>query len=559
MKLKSILLVSCLTSFAFSNEIASLKPVVLSATGDILTGVLFGQNIKINRSDNVAISLEEGFCENGGYGYRAVISSSKAKKKLVYDSCSEKDMLIDKNESLKEYPLAVFPEKIKINLDTTNHLLPTTTEIVDYTNPFEIIDPVPVVDPVVDPVVPDPTPVVDPIVVPVVPDPIVVPDPTPVVDPVVPDPIVVPDPTPVVDPVVPNPIVVPDPTPAAYKYDYTPFNFSGQTKTNAGNWAWKCRNMASVEQYTENMNQILIDSIYKFYELKLGQNEGRKEAEKQISVLQSDYLFLAYDYYDYTTGTIAKKNVYIPTAQNITTYTDSEKFNSFTKYATYDYLKNGYGLINISINQECNGPCNSDFKVPFYSQAAYDTFQNEMATSRTTPVDDNFLKNYDQIEFDGYVFLGNVYTKSFEKYYLKSKQTLDINTKIIDNMYIGNTNYCNNGLYTRETINLKTKEEISLFQKQWKATINDWFEGEELKRIKDIRFVKFGFYTDIATKDQFPFGYIEILYKGYQYKNGTVSCRTVDLGGNCTFAYKKYGVKSLAEMDDLYNAVRAVQ
>ena len=57
---------------------------------------------------------------------------------MVYDSCQEIEFLIDKNEALKEYPLAVFPDKTeKVDLDTNNPFLPTDPDTNDSSDPFK--------------------------------------------------------------------------------------------------------------------------------------------------------------------------------------------------------------------------------------------------------------------------------------------------------------------------------------------------------------------------------------------------------------------------------------
>jgi hypothetical protein len=516
--MKKIVLLSALTLAVFAAEIESLRPVNLVANAlpsNSLTGLLFGQKIKINKSDYNTITLEEGFCDTKSYGYRTVITNDRITKKLVYDSCQEKEFLIDKNESLKEYPLAVFPDKIeKVNLDTNNPFLPTDPDTNDSSDPFKGEEPVTPTEPT------EPTTPTGPPVTPTEPEvPTTPTEPevptTPVEPPVTPtEPEVPTTPT---EPVVPPVPVVPEPP--QYVYDYTPLNFSEATAKNTvySNYVfWK---YVSSEQYTENMNKILIDSIYKYYEKTKGIDKGREEAELLFKQFREPYLKGKKYNYSQEEDKILTEDMIVPTLSSITIYdqVEAKSNNGIYNFANTDI---GYGAISFRINEICNGPCSSDKIVTFDNKEAYDSFIADFYAVRQIPFSDNFVGFEEKIKFTGdfcaYFKEGTVNkTKCFKQAALTDAINENFEKYVRSANIPGYGGGLGNFGFSLRTWRFATSEEF-LFR--IKKSLNSVARFANSEKKYEVSYINF--YDKSINNSTYPNGYMRIIYKA-KIRNGS--------------------------------------
>lgn len=511
--MKKIVLLSALTlSAVFAAEIESLRPVNLVANAlpsNSLTGILFGQKIKINKSDYNTITLEEGFCDTKSYGYRTVITNDRITKKLVYDSCQEKEFLIDKNESLKEYPLAVFPDKIeKVNLDTNNPFLPTDPDTNDSSDPFKGEEPVTPTEPT------EPTTPTEPPVTPTEPEvPTTPTEPevptTPVEPPVTPT-----EPTTPTEPVVPPVPSVPEPP--QYVYDYTPLNFSETTAKNTVDWKYFFWKYVSTEQYTENMNKILIDSIYKYYEKTKGIDKGREEAEQLFKEFREPYLSGKKFNYSQEEDKILTENMIVPKLNGIVIYNQEEaKANA----EIYNFVNTdiGYGAISFRINEICNGPCSAKKWVTFNSKEEYDSFMNDFYAVRQVPFSDNFEGSPDKIKFTGkfcaYFKEGTVNkTKCFTEAALTDAINENFE-KYVRSAILGSS--LGNVGFILRTLKFATSEEF-LFR--IKKSLNSVARFSNSEKKYEVSYINF--YDKSMNNATYPNGYMKITYK-VKERNGT--------------------------------------
>lgn len=524
--MKKIVLLSALTlSAVFAAEIESLRPVNLVASAypsNSLTGVLFGQKIQINKSDYNTITLEEGFCDTKSYGYRTVITNDRITKKLVYDSCQEKEFSIDKNESLKEYPLAVFPDKTeKVDLDTNNPFLPTDPDTNDSSDPFKGEEPVTPTEPT-EPTEPE---------VPVTPTEPETPidnggetptEPTTPVDNGGETPVTPTEPTTPTEPVVPPVPSVPELP--EYVYDYTPLNFSGTTTKNSVHNKYSFWKQVSAEQYTENMNKILIDSIYKYHEKTRGIDNGRKEAERLFKKFRKPYLKGVKHNYSQEEDKIIQEDMVIPTLSRITIYNQEE---AKAHASIYNFVNTniGYGVISFSINEECNGPCSSSDLVTFDNKEAYDSFMTDFYAVRQVPFNDNFEGSPEKINFSGnFCAYWKEGTINKTKCFTQAALTDAINENF--EKYIRSANIPgyggglgNFGLSSR-TWRFAYSEQF-LFR--MKKSLNSVARFANLEKKYEVSYINF--YDKSMNNSTYPNGYMKIIYK-VKTRSGTTYSST---------------------------------
>lgn len=504
--MKKIVLLSALTlSAVFAAEIESLRPVNLVASAypsNSLTGVLFGQKIQINKSDYNTITLEEGFCDTKSYGYRTVITNDRITKKLVYDSCQEKEFLIDKNEALKEYPLAVFPDKTeKVNLDTNNPFLPTEPDTNDNSDPFKGEEPVTPTEPT-EPTEPE---------VPVTPTEPETPidnggetptEPTTPVDNGGETPVIPTDPTTPTEPVVPPVPSIPELP--EYVYDYTPLNFAETTTTNTVDGKFMFWRYVSSEQYTENMNKILIDSIYKYYEKTKGIDKGREEAELLLKEFREPYLSGKKYNYSQEEDKILTENMIVPALYRIVIYNQEE-----AKASRYNFVNTdiGYGAISFRLqHKNCGGICSNDDWVTFNSKEEYDSFMADFYEVRQVPVSDNFEGSPDKIKFTGkfcaYFKEGTV---NKTKCFTEAALTDAINENF--EKYVRSAGLGNYGLSSRMSTFAYSEQFLFRIKKSLNSVGR--FAREEFKyEVSNINF-----YDKSMNNSRYPNGYMKIIYK----------------------------------------------
>ncbi|MCT7596075.1 hypothetical protein [Aliarcobacter butzleri] len=504
---KIVLSVVCLASLSFANELESLKKVNLTEKEGVLTGTMFNTDITINKSKNTTITLEEGFCKDKNFGYRISVKSNVVNYMKVYDSCSEKEENFDSNYVLEQYPIADFS---KVVFNNTTPIIVEESDLTDNSDPFanlnnngnnnnnsntgnETVNPVNPTEPT-EPTTPtdstDPTDPTEPV------------DPTDSTEPTTP--------TTPTEPVVPTVPSVPEPP--QYVYDYTPLNFSGTTAKNSIDGKYFFWKQVSAEQYTENMNKILIDSIYKYYEKTKGIDNGRKEAELLFQKFREPYLKGIKYNYSQEEDKIIEEDMVVPKLQKITIYNQEEaKANA----GIYNFVNTdvGYGAISFEINEICNGPCSNNEIVTFDNKEAYDSFMTDFYEVRKVPFNDNFEGSPEKINFSGnFCAYFKEGTTKKTKCFTQAALTDAINENF--EKYIRSANIPgyggglgNFGLSSR-TWRFAYSEQF-LFR--MKKSLNSVARFAPLEKRYEVSYINF--YDKSMNNSTYPNGYMKIIYK----------------------------------------------